>query len=116
LNAAGARELHLLLDGEGALIVFQEKGSSWAGVLAFTSEDQARDFLAASHLEVSEIASIDGGDAENVAALVANLKRRAVRYLLLDLDYRTGHCIQVEFEGDRLGLERERQLSPRPQE
>ncbi|HTW88068.1 MAG TPA: hypothetical protein VMD75_08680 [Candidatus Binataceae bacterium] len=116
MNAAAARELHLLLDGDGALIVFQEKGSSWAGVLAFTSEDKARDFLAVSHLEASEIASIDGDDAENVAALVGSVKRRAVRYLLLDLDYRTGHCIQVEFEGDKLGHERERHLSPRPHE
>jgi hypothetical protein len=116
LNAPDSRELHLLLDRDGSLIVFQETGSSWAAVLAFTSEDKARDFLAASHLEAGEIASLDGADPENVAALVANVKRRAVRYLLLDLDYRTGRCIQVEFEGDRFGLERERQLSPRPAE
>ncbi len=115
MNAAGPRELHLLLDREGSLIVFQETGSAWAGVLAFTSEEKARDFLGASRLEAGEIASIDGADAENVAALVANVKRRAVRYLLLDLDYRTGHCTQVDFEGDKFGLERERQLSPRPQ-
>jgi hypothetical protein len=114
LSAAGTRELHLLLDREGSLIVFQETGSSWAGVLAFTSETLARDFLAVSHFEASEIVSIDADDAQNVATLVANVKRRAVRYLLLDLDYRTGHCIQVEFEGDQFGLEHERQLGPRP--
>lgn len=116
MNAAGSRELHLLLDRDGSLIVFQETGNAWAGVLAFTSEDKARDFIAASHLEVSEIATIDSADADSVAALVANVKRRAVRYLLLDLDYRSGHCIQVEFEGDKFGLERERQLSPRASE
>ena len=114
MNAAGPGELHLLLDRDGSLIVFQESGSSWAGVLGFTSEDKAREFIAASHLDAAEIAAIDRGDAASVAALVAGVKRRAVRYLLLDLDYRTGHCIQIEFEGDRLGFERERQLTPRP--
>ena len=115
MNADGPRELHLLLDREGSLIVFQERGSSWAGVLAFTSEEKARDFLGASRLDAGEIVSIDCADAENVAALVASVKRRAVRYLLLDLEYRTGRCIQVEFEGDKFGLEHARQLSPRPQ-
>ena len=28
------KEIHLLLDAAGALIVFQEKGAPWAGVLA----------------------------------------------------------------------------------
>jgi len=115
LNAVGARELHLLLDRDGALIVFQETATAWAGVLAFSSEDKARDFLAASHLEAGEIAALDCAEADNVAALVANVKRRAVRYLLLDLDYRSGHCIQIEFEGDKFGRESERQFTPRPQ-
>jgi len=114
LSAAGSGDLHLLLDRDGALIVFQESGSAWAGVLGFSSEEKAREFIAASRLEAAEIAAIDRADAQSVAALVANVKRRAVRYLLLDLDYRTGRCIQIDFEGDRLGLERERQLTPRP--
>ena len=114
MNAANPGELYLLLDRDGALIVFQESGSSWAGVLGFTSEEKAREFLAASHLDAAEIAAIDRGDPASVAGLVAGVKPRAVRYLLLDLDYRTGRCIQIEFEGDRLGFERERQLTPRP--
>jgi len=114
LNAAAPGELHLLLDRAGSLIVFQESDHAWAGALAFTSEQRARDFIAASHLEAAEIATIDRADAESVAALVASVKPRAVRHLLLDLDYRTGRCIQIEFEGDRFGAERERQLTPRP--
>jgi len=114
LNASGSGELYFLLDRGGSLIVFQETESAWVGVLAFTSEQKARDFIATSHLEAAEIAAIDRGDAEAVVALVTNVKRRAVRYVLLDLDYRTGRCIQIDFEGDRFGQERERQLAPRP--
>jgi hypothetical protein len=87
LNAPGSGELHFLLDRGGSLIVFQETESAWAGVLAFTSEQKARDFIATSHLDVAEIAAIDRGDAEAVVALVTNVKRRAVRYVLLDLEY-----------------------------
>jgi hypothetical protein len=96
-------ELHFLLDGAGALIVFQEKDASWAGVLAFSSEDRAREFLRQSKLEAAEIAAIATGDRAGVAQLIALVKRRAVRNLLLDLDYATGKCIRVEFQGDALG-------------
>ncbi|MGH7906896.1 MAG: hypothetical protein ACREP6_09730 [Candidatus Binataceae bacterium] len=112
MSALPPKDLHFLLDAESALVVFQEKDASWAAVLAFSSEDLAQGFLAASCLEAHEIAAIDTGDAASVAALVAGIKRRAIRHMLLDLDYRTGRCKQVEFEGDGFGEIRERQLSP----
>ena len=101
-----------MLDRTGAVIVFQEKGASWAGMLAFSSETNAREFVRTSMLEVAEIAAFDCTDAANVAALIASVKPRAVRYMLLDLDYRTGRCIQIEFEGDGFGVRCERQMSP----
>lgn len=105
-------ELHFLLDDSGAIVVFQEKGASWAGVLAFSTEEKAWQFCHDSNLDAKETAAIASADPEAIAQLVNTVKRRAVRYLLLDLDYRTGGCIQVEFEGDRLGAVAERQLTP----
>jgi hypothetical protein len=104
-------ELHFLLDSAGALIVFQEKEASWAGVLAFSSEERAREFLRQSNLEAAEIAAIASGDRAGIAQLVALVKRRAVRNLLLDLDYATGKCVRIEFEGDALGAATEHQFS-----
>jgi hypothetical protein len=106
------KEIHLLLDNGGALIVFQEKGAPWAGVLAFTSEDKARDFCRQSHLDAAEVGAISTDDREAIAALVNSIKRRAIRNLLLDLDYKTGTCTQVDFDGDSFGAETARQLSP----
>jgi len=40
------------------------------------------------------------------------VKHRAVRNLLLDLDYKTGACTQVEFDGDRFGESSQRQMTP----
>jgi hypothetical protein len=106
------KEIHLLLDADGALIVFQEKGAPWAGVLAFTSEDKARDFCRQSHLDAAETGAISTEDREAVAALINSIKRRAIRNLLLDLDYKTGTCTQIDFDGDTFGVETARQLTP----
>lgn len=107
-----SKEIHLLLDASGALIVFQEKGAPWAGVLAFTGEDKARDFCRQSNLDAAEIGAISTDDREAVAALVNSIKRRAVRNLLLDLDYKTGTCTQIDFDGDAFGAETARQFTP----
>jgi hypothetical protein len=108
-------ELHFLLDSGGALIVFQEKEASWAGVLAFSSEARAREFLRQSNLEAAEIAAIASGDRAGIAQLIMLVKPRAVRNLLLDLDYATGKCIRVEFQGDALGAAVEHQFTlPQP--
>ncbi len=112
MSAPLASEIHLLLDSAGALIVYQEEGAHWAGVLGFSSEARARDFVAASRLEAAETGAIDPADPAQVASLIEAVKRRAVRYLLLDLDWRTGTCVQVEFEGHAFGAARERQLTP----
>ncbi len=104
------RELHFLLDSHGALIAFQNTGASWAAVLAFTSEPRAREFVRLSNLDAAEIAAIDSADAAAVAELVRNVKRRAIRNLLLDLDYASGKCLAIEFEGDALGIAHDYQL------
>ena len=111
MNAPGCDELHFLLDSEGAIIAYQEKDQSWAGALAFSSEELARKFAALSRLDAAEIAAIAADDRASVAALIAALKRRPIRYLLLDLDYHTGKCRQVDFEGDALGAAHEREFT-----
>jgi hypothetical protein len=105
------KELHLLLDSAGALIVFQEKGATWAGVLAFSSEDQARDFCRTSNLDAAEVAAISTADPDAVATLIASIKRRAIRNVLLDLDYKTGACTQIDFDGDSFGSSAPRQFT-----
>jgi len=111
VNSTGCKELFFLLDQDGAFIAYQEKEQSWAGALAFSSEELARKFLDASHLDAAEIAAVDADDRQNMGLLVTALKRRPIRYLLLDLDYCTGSCRQVEFEGEGLGQMRERQFT-----
>ncbi len=110
MNSTGCKELYFLLDQDGAIIAYQEKEQSWAGALAFSSEELARKFLESSHLDAAEIVAIDTEDRQNLGTLVTTLKRRPIRYLLLDLDYQTGTCRQVDFEGDGLGGMRERQF------
>jgi len=105
-------EIHLLLDSAGALIVFQEKGAPWAGVVAFSSEDKAREFCRISNLDAAEVAAVSTVDAEAVAGLIASIKRRAIRNLLLDLDYKTGVCTQIDFEGDSFGAATPRRFTP----
>ena len=111
MSASISKELHLLLDSAGALIVFQEKGASWAGVLAFSSEDKARDFCRTSNLDAAEVAAISTTDAEAVATLIASIKRRAIRNVLLDLDYKTGACTQIDFDGGSFGAAVPRQFT-----
>jgi len=106
------KEFHFLLDSSGALIVFQETGSSWANVLAFSTENRAREFIRQSKLEVAEIAAIAASDRDEMAKLIRSVKPRAVRNLLLDLDYASGDCLAVEFEGEALGIARDYRLSP----
>ena len=112
MSSSLPKELHLLLDSAGAVIVFQEKGATWAGVLAFSSEDQARDFCRTSNLDAAEVAAISTEDTQAVAGLIASIKRRAIRNLLLDLDYKTGACTQIDFEGDTFGAATPRQFTP----
>ena len=107
------KEIHLLLDSTGALIVFQEKDAPWAAVLAFSSEGRAREFCRTSNLDAAEVAAISTGDPQAVAGLITSIKRRAIRNLLLDLDYQTGACTQIDFEGDSFGGATARHLTPR---
>ncbi len=81
-------------------------------MLAFSSEDNAREFCRTSNLDVADVAAISTTDAEAVAALIASIKRRAIRNLLLDLDYKTGACTQIDFEGDSFGTAAPRQFTP----
>ena len=110
MKALALQELHFLLDAGGAMIAFQEKDQSWAGALAFSSEELARRFVELSHLEVAEIASLATDDCESIAALISAMKRRPIRCALLDLDYHTGLCKQIDFEGDAFGQATERQF------
>jgi hypothetical protein len=112
LSSSLPKELHLLLDSAGALIVFQEKGVSWAGVLAFSSEDRAREFCRTSNLDAAEIAAMSTADPDAVAALIGSIKRRAIRNVLLDLDYKTGACTQIDFDGGSFGNAVPRQFTP----
>lgn len=106
-------ELNFLFGRDGSLIVYQEKDTSWVGLPAFSSEEKARQFVRASKLDVAEMASVRFDDADSLAGLIRSVKKRAVRNLLLDLDYRTGKCVVIEFIGDRLGPRREWQFTPR---
>jgi hypothetical protein len=111
VNQLGCEELYFLLDSDGAIVAYQEQDQSWAGALAFSSEQVARKFLKASRLEVAEIAAVNTADQAGLGRLIGALKRRPIRYLLLDLDHETGACQQVDFEGERLGAIRQRKLS-----
>jgi hypothetical protein len=103
VSTLDSAELNFLLDHAGAIIAFQEKDQSWAGALAFSSEALAHRFIAASHLEVAEVATVDVADRVGIAALITALKKRPIRYLLLDLDYHAGTCRQIDFDGVSLG-------------
>ena len=112
MTSIAPTELYFLLDAAGAIIAYQEKEQSWAGALAFSTEELARNFMRVSRLEAAEIVAIERQDRANLQALVTTLKQRPIRYLLLDLDYQTGMCQQVDFEGDGLGAVRVRQFVP----
>ena len=112
MSSSLPKELHLLLDSAGALIVFQEKGAAWAGVLAFSSEDKAREFCRTSNLDAAEVAAISTADPDAVATLIGSIKRRAIRNVLLDLDYKTGACTQIDFDGNLFRAAVPRQFTP----
>lgn len=112
MSDASFSDLHFLLDASGNLIVYQETDASWAGLLAFTSEERARTFQEQSGLEAAEIATIAADDRGALASLVGGVKKRAVRYLLVDLDYRTGECVRAELQGDGLGPATEHRFTP----
>lgn len=112
MNPAHLKELYFLLD-RGSLVVYREKDASWVGVLAFSSEQKAHDFLAASKLEASEIAAVSTADLDSLGRLISQVKRCAAKNLLLDLNWSTGQCVVVEFEGERLGRARQWQFKPR---
>jgi hypothetical protein len=111
VSTLACQELYFLLDSGGAIIAYQEKEQSWAGALAFSSEEGARKFVELSRLDAAEIAAVAADDHASIAALTAAMKRRPIRYVLLDLDYHTGKCQQVDFEGDGLGAVKERQFT-----
>jgi hypothetical protein len=106
-------EIYFLLDGGGSLVVYQEKDTSWLGVLAFSSETNARAFVEASKLDVSDVVAIATSDKASIAGLIAQVKKRLVRNLLLDLDFATGECTIVEFDGDHFGPTRRWRFEPR---
>jgi hypothetical protein len=112
-SAAIPSPLHLMLDRAGALIAFQESHASWLELPVFSSTERALQFMRASATEAAEIAEIDVNDPGAVRALVSSLKRRGIRHLLLDLDYRTGEYIEIDLEGEGFGRVRERRLEPR---
>jgi hypothetical protein len=106
-------EYYFLLDGAGSIVVYQQKDTSWLGVLAFSSTAMAEEFVDASKLEVSDIVAISASDAASIAGLISQVKKRAVRNLLLDLGYQSGECTVLEFEGDRFGAARKWQFAPK---
>jgi hypothetical protein len=111
-SAQGPEELNFLLAPDGSLIVYQQKDASWVSLPVFSSEEKAREFVRASKLEVADIASLRCDDTGSISELVRSVKKRAVRNLLLDLDYRTGKCVIIEFLGDGLGPRRQWQFTP----
>jgi hypothetical protein len=111
VNTLVCQELYFLLDSAGAIIAYQEKEQSWAGALAFSSEEGARKFVELSRLDAAEIAAVAADDQASIGALIVAMKRRPIRHVLLDLDYHTGKCQQVDFEGDCLGAVKERQFT-----
>ncbi len=103
--------MYFLLGRDGSVVAFQQTGQSWAAVLAFSSQESARKFVRQSGIEAAEIAAISRDDRAAISELVKSVKQRAVRNVLLDLDYASGACNVIEFEGDGLGPAREHQIA-----
>jgi hypothetical protein len=103
-------ELYFLLDQSGAIIAFQEKDQSWAGALAFSSEQRALDFVKSSRLDAAEVAAVSVNEESAVAGLISALKKRPIRYILLDLDYASGRSRRISFDGVQLGVPVEHQF------
>jgi hypothetical protein len=105
-------ELHFLLRPDGSLVAYQEDGAAWAAVVAFSTDDLARNFCRDSGLTGAQIAAIDPNDSQSVAALVRQIKMSAIRFIFLDLDYRSGHATRIQLESDRLGARSDYQVTP----
>lgn len=93
------------------MVAYQEKEAPWAGVLAFSSEELARRFWRESGCQAREVAALPVADRAAVGSLIRQVKGRAIRCLFLDLDYRRGICLQVEFEGEDFGEAREKRFT-----
>ena len=105
-------ELHFLLRPDGSLVAYQEEASSWAAVVAFSSIDLAATFCRDSGINDAQIAAIDPDDSQSIAALVGQIKKRAIRFILLDLNYRSGRGVRIQLEADHLGAHSDYQVTP----
>ena len=105
-------ELHFLVRPDGSLVAYQEDGSSWAAVVAFSSIDLASRFCRDSGINDARIAAIDPNDSQSIAALVGQIKMRGIRFILLDLDYRLGRAVRIQLEADHLGAHSDYQVTP----
>ena len=110
MTAVSWPRLYFISDSSSGLVAFQETRSAWAGVLAFSDVARAEQFRSERALKETEIVGIETSDTGSIAALIAKVKKRSVRCLMVDLDYKTGRYSQIEFVGDRLGDVSERQL------
>ncbi len=106
-------ELCFLADEAGALIAYQETGASWTSLLAFSDEEKALEFRRRGGLVNCAVVAIDLADEASVRALITQVKRRAVRSLLLDLNFDSGHCQEVELIGQAFANPTERRLAPK---
>jgi hypothetical protein len=105
-------ELHFLLRPDGSLVAYREDGSSWAAIVAFSSADLASTFCRDSGINDAQIAAVDPTDSQSIAALVGQIKMSAIRFILLDLDYRSGRSVRIQLEADRLGERSDYQVTP----
>lgn len=102
-GAPASPELYFLLDRDGGLVAFRENLAPWAGLLAFSSEERARQFCHASGAREAQIVAIATSDEASLRAMIGQVKPKGIRYLLLDLDYGDGGCVRYEFEQDGFG-------------
>lgn len=106
MGAPECPQLHLVLDRDGAVMAFRESLMPWAGMVAFTSEAGALKFCRDSGIAGAQVAAVDMSDEASLRALIAQVKPKGIRHLLLDLDYKDGSCVQYEFEADWFGASR----------
>jgi|GEM_PF-2592256 hypothetical protein len=102
-GAPASPELYFLLDRNGGLVAFRENLAPWAGLLAFSSDERARQFCRASGAQEAEIVAVATSDEASLSAIINQVKPKGIRYLLLDLNYADGSCVRYEFEHDGFG-------------
>lgn len=112
MGAPECPQLHLILDRNGAVIAFRENLMPWAGMVAFGSEAAALKFCRDSGATEVQVAAVDMSDEASVRALINQVKPKGIRYLLFDLDYKDGSCVQYEFDGDWFGPSRPYRFQP----